>query len=401
MGTVKINTRFSRGMSGNVRLDQVEVWAVEDEREKEKWNALVVKHHYLHSATLCGPQIRYAASCRGKTVALISFSIASWHLATRDAWIGWDERQRLSRLHFVAQNSRFLIMPYVNTPNLASKVLSLCLKRLPADWEERHGHPILAVETFVEKCYPGTSYRADNWTRLGETRGFSRGGPEFYRLNEAPKTLWVKELRPGAAKLLGSASLPADIAPFERELESDEQARVFKSKTLESLYDVFASIPDPRCPSGRRHRLPTCLAIVACGFLLGCGGLQECADLGRELKTAQMRALRMRRDPKTKEFEAPCQNTLWRIMSMIDTTEFERLVGQWHNAAAEKLPAAYALDGKTLRGSLDGNGNALHVVSAISHDRTPFFSRRRQTTKDGREKPRGTLSPPCQTSTAV
>ena len=253
MGTVKINTRFSRGMSGNVRLDQVEVWAVEDEREKEKWNALVVKHHYLHSATLCGPQIRYAASCRGKTVALISFSIASWHLATRDAWIGWDERQRLSRLHFVAQNSRFLIMPYVNTPNLASKVLSLCLKRLPADWEERHGHPILAVETFVEKCYPGTSYRADNWTRLGETRGFSRGGPEFYRLNEAPKTLWVKELRPGAAKLLGSASLPADIAPFERELESDEQARVFKSKTLESLYDVFASIPDPLFRVGVNH----------------------------------------------------------------------------------------------------------------------------------------------------
>jgi hypothetical protein len=383
-----ISIDFPKGMEGNIRLDQIEVCVVDGESEKGKWDTLVKEHHYLRDATLCGPQIRYAASCRGKTVALISFSIAAWHLSARDKWIGWDERQRLSRLGLVVQNSRFLIMPGISTPNLASRVLSLVLKRLPDDWMERHGKPVLLVETFVDKCFPGTSYRADNWKRLGETRGFSRGGPDFYRLNQAPKTLWVKELVPGAAEMLGSPSLPPEYVRHERPLESDEQARVFTSGALESLYDVFNSLSDGRRAAGRRHRLASCLAIVACGFLVGCGGLGECAELGRELKPAQMRALRMRRNPKTREFEAPCHNTLWRVMEVVDTTEFEAMVAKWHNTTDKKPPAAYALDGKTLRNSVDSNGDALHVVSVISHEgSTPFLPRRRRTTKEGRARP--------------
>jgi hypothetical protein len=112
-------------------------------------------------------------------------------------------------------------MPGVNTPNLASKVLSLCQKRLFEDWYARYHHPVLVLETFVERCYPGTSYRADNWIRLGETRGFSRGGPDFYCRNDAPKTLWVKELYPGARQDLSSCVLPAELAPFERKLDGD------------------------------------------------------------------------------------------------------------------------------------------------------------------------------------
>jgi hypothetical protein len=385
-----IMTRFSKGMQGNIRLDHVKVWPVESEKDKEKWNRFVCRYHYLHDATLCGPQIRYVAECRGKCVALISFSIASWHLGPRDRWIGWDERQRLSRLGFVVQNSRFLIMPDANTPNLASKVLSLCQDRLAHDWMQRHGHPVLLMETFVDRCYPGTSYRADNWIRLGETRGFSRGGPGFYRTNDAPKTLWVKELRPGAAALLSAAQLPPDLALYERRLDGDEKARVFTSRTLESLYDVFRALDDSRRAAGRRHSQAACLTIVACGLLVGCEGLKECADFGRELKQPQLRVIGTHRDVRTGRYVAPCHNTLWRVCSKTDPVEFERLVGEWYNSGVAKPPKAYALDGKTLCGSLDEDGNALHVVSVVSHDRTPFFSRRQRTTKDAKVKRRET-----------
>lgn len=380
-----IMTRFFKGLQGAIQLSQIKVRPVETDSEKNRWNQLIRTHHYLHEATLCGRQIRYVAECRGKCVALISFGTASWHLAGRDQWIGWDERQRLSRLNFVLQNSRFLIMPGVETPNLASKVLSLCQKCLPGDWLERFNQPVLLLETFVEKCYPGTSYRADNWIRLGQTRGFSRCSTQFYRLNEAPKTLWVKELRPDAAKLLSSIEMPADLAPFERKLDSDEQARVFTSKSLDSLYDVFNALPDPRRRAGRRHSLASCLSIVACGFLVGCEGLGECTDFGRELKPAQMRALRMFQN-RHGHYKAPCHNTLWRVFSLIDPIEFERLIEQWCRSGDAEVPAAFALDGKTLCGSLDEEGNALHVVSAVPHDSSSFFFKRRPTTKVGKGK---------------
>ena len=381
-----VSERFPKGMKGRIGLHQLKAQLVTDTEDKAHWNKLIEKHHYLHNSRLCGPQLRYAVNCRGKTVALVSFSIASWHLHARDNWLGWDELQRLTRLNFIAQNSRFLIMPGVKTSNLASKSLSLCLKRLPADWQEHYNQPLLLVETFVEKCYPGTSYKADNWIRLGETRGFSRGGGQFYNKNESPKTLWVKELRPDAAEILRADVLPDEFFPYARKVESDEQARVFTQKTLESLFDVFDALEDPRNSSGRRHRLASCLSIVACGLLAGCEGLRECADFGRALKPAQKRALRIYYNRNLKEYVAPCHNTLWRIMSSVDPVEFEQLVAKWYNSPLTKPPKAYAIDGKTLCGSMDDDGNQLHVVSAVSHDRTPFFFKQRLTTKAKREK---------------
>ena len=388
---MSLKARFSKGSKGNIRLDQLKVVLATDKADKEQWNKWIEEHHYLENARLCGPQLRYAVTCRGKTVALVSFSIASWHLAPRDKWLGRDERQRLSRLNFIAQNSRFLIMPGVKTPNLASKSLSMCLGRLTEDWMEHYNQPLLLVETFVEKCYPGTSYRADNWTRLGDTLGFGRGGKAgFYTENESPKTLWVKELRQGAAAILGSDLLPDDLAPYERKLEVDEQARVFTAKTLDSLFDVFNSVPDPRSPRGRSYRLASCLAVLACGLLTGCEGISECADFGKALKPAQMRELRFPYDTVTRKHSAPSHTTLWRVISSVDPVEFEELVAEWYNSPLTKPPKAYAIDGKTLCGSADDNGNQLHVVSAISHDQTPFFFRKLPTTRARRAKPPAT-----------
>ena len=119
------------------------------------------------------------------------------------------------------------------------------------------------------------------------------------------------------------------------------------SRSFESLYDVFAALPDPRRRAGRRHTLACCLSIVACGFLVGCEGLVECTNFGRELKPAQMRALRMFQD-RNGNYRAPCHNTLWRVFSLIDSIEFEHLIEQWCSSGVTEVPRALALDGKTL-----------------------------------------------------
>ena len=167
--------------------------------------------------------------------------------------------------------------------------------------------------------------------------------------------------------------MPADLARFERKLDSEEQARVFTSKAMDSLYDVFNALPDPRSRLGRRHSLACCLSIVACGFLVGCEGLSECTDFGRELKPAQMRALRMFKDRKG-NYKAPCHNTLWRIFSLIDPIEFERLIEQWCNSGTTE--GSYCVLPWMVRrfaGALTRQGNALHVVSAIPPRMLPLF----------------------------
>lgn len=390
-----IKTRFNKGYAGNVCLDHLDVRLIVDDKERHQWHELVAKHHYLHNANVIGPQRLYAVECCGKCVALLSFSLSSWHLYQRDQWIGWNEIQRRSRIHLIVQNSRFLIMPGVNTRNLASKSLSLCLNRLSADWMKEYGHPVLLVETFVDKIYPGTSYRADNWIRLGETQGFSRSGNSFYIANGAPKTLWIKPLRPDAAELLSAPVMPPELACHERELSIPTLSRQYSEHKLDSLFKTFAHVTDPRA-SNKSYSLAVGLSIITCGFMAGCEGLVECVELAKCLSAGQKRALRCKFDRNTREWSVPSHATLWRMLGCIDPVELQRLIGEWYNGQTDKLPTAISMDGKTLCGSLDPDGNALHPVSAISHDiDTPFFCRRPQTTKVARAKREKILSPSC------
>lgn len=143
------------------------------------WWAMMRSHHPQGAAPLCGAQIRYLVACEidGKTefVGGLSFSAPAWRLAARDAWIGWDDSARRAGLSKVVGNSRFLILPCVHVPNLASHVLSLAIKRLPADWQTRYGIRPVLLETFVDRAhYRGTCYRAANWTPIGQTQGRGR-----------------------------------------------------------------------------------------------------------------------------------------------------------------------------------------------------------------------------------
>ena len=118
---------------------------------------------------------------RGQWVALLGWSSAALQCRPRDAWIGWSQVIQWQRLHLIANNSRFLVLTGINIPNLASKTLSLNLKRLSKDWQEIHGHPILLAETFVDiSRFQGTCYKAANWIFLGLTQGFGKSAKRYY-----------------------------------------------------------------------------------------------------------------------------------------------------------------------------------------------------------------------------
>jgi hypothetical protein len=129
------------------------------------------RFHYLGKGPLCGAQIRYLVeSSRYGWVGALAFSAAQWRLKERDRYIGWTEGARRCNLHRVVCNSRFLVLPDVHVPNLASHVLSLCLQRLDEDWRKRYGYGPVLVETFVDPSrFAGTCYRAANWRHVGQT----------------------------------------------------------------------------------------------------------------------------------------------------------------------------------------------------------------------------------------
>jgi hypothetical protein len=110
-------------------------------------------------------------------LACLLFGSAAWKCAPRDDFIGWDAETRRANLHLVTNNMRFLVLPWVRVPHLASHILGKVAKRISSDWMEKYGHPIYLLETFVERdCFQGTCYRAAGWIRIGPTTGRSRNG---------------------------------------------------------------------------------------------------------------------------------------------------------------------------------------------------------------------------------
>ena len=154
-------------------LEHVCVVRVTAPDERRRLQQLLQQHHYLGRLKPVGEQLYYAAvDAQGRWVALLLFSAAAKHLKHRDQWMGWTRPQRDRRLSLKVNNSRFLILPEGSVPNLGSRVLRLTLDRLSADWQERYGHPVLMVETFVDPArFCGTVYTANGWQEPGLTDG--------------------------------------------------------------------------------------------------------------------------------------------------------------------------------------------------------------------------------------
>ncbi len=136
------------------------------------WNEYLHRYHYLGLGTLVGPQVRYLIGYAGGWLAAMGFCGAAWQLAPRDRWIGWTAAQRQARLPLVVTQSRYLILPWVHSPNLASHLLAVAARRLVHDWEQKYRCRPLLLETFVDaRRSPGTCYRAANWLHLGCSQG--------------------------------------------------------------------------------------------------------------------------------------------------------------------------------------------------------------------------------------
>ena len=164
--------------------------------QSKLWNEFVARYHYLGYKTLVGAQMRYAVHDRdGWPLAMLGFSTAAWKLAPRDNFIGWTRQLREKNLPFVVDNPRFLILPWINIPNLGSHILALIRRRLPDDWTERYNTTPVLIETFVETPrYTGAVYRASGWTRVGTTQG--RGRYDRDRQSDKPKKdVWLRPLR--------------------------------------------------------------------------------------------------------------------------------------------------------------------------------------------------------------
>lgn len=136
------------------------------------WNAIIAHYHYLGYKPLVGAQLRYLIHCADGWLGALGFSAAAWKVAPRDQFIGWSPQQREANLQYIACNSRFLILPWVKSKNLASKVLSLAAKHIAFDWLKAYGFQPVLLETFVDKeRFLGTCYRAANWHHVGQTQG--------------------------------------------------------------------------------------------------------------------------------------------------------------------------------------------------------------------------------------
>lgn len=158
------------------------------------WNEFIDRYHYLGHHILPGAQLRYFVRADGDIVACLGFGASAWKVASRDRYIGWSSAQRERNLSLVINNARFLILPWIKSYNLGSRILSLVHRQIVSDWESRYNYRPVLLETFVEKDrFSGTVYKASNWVCVGETTGRGKKGRSNKR--EKPiKTVWLYPL---------------------------------------------------------------------------------------------------------------------------------------------------------------------------------------------------------------
>jgi hypothetical protein len=158
------------------------------------WNEYIQRYHYLGYTPMSGAQLRYFVAIEGQFVALLGFGAAAWKTAPRDRFIGWSDAERRDHMHRIVNNARFLILPWVRSKGLASKILGRIARQLPDDWQQRYGYRPLLLETFVQADrFRGTCYKAANWIHVGQTRG--RGKLDVTHQYAMPvKDIWLYPL---------------------------------------------------------------------------------------------------------------------------------------------------------------------------------------------------------------
>ena len=309
--------------------------------DEPRYKELMQEHHYLGDLAKISETLWYIALWRDQWIALMSFSAAAWKCEARDRWIGWSSRHQYARLKLVVNNSRFLILPEWHIPNLGSRILSLCQKRLPTDWQTTFGHPVVLLETFVDPQYfRGTVYKAANWLYIGDTKGFRRTGQGYSAKVYSPKMVFVKPLQPDAQKLL---SQPMLASPYRT--GGTKMKLTLTAEQMRSLPHFFAEIPDPRRSQGRRHRLTTVLAIAAGAILCGMRGYRAISDWADSLGSQARERFGCRREKG--HYDVPSEFVLRDVLIRVDPAHLDRALRRWNEVYGTQ-DESLAIDGKTM-----------------------------------------------------
>ena len=176
-------------------LAQIKLKLVRNTPLEPLYNSLVQQHHYLGYRQIVGNHLKYIAFIAEQPVACLGWGSAAWSVKSRDSFIGWNKPTKEKNLHFVANNTRFLILPWINVKYLASKILALNAKTISDDWLNIYNHPLYLLETFVEKDrFRGTCYKAANWIYVGQTKGTAKRGHD-HLFHGKIKDLYLYPLR--------------------------------------------------------------------------------------------------------------------------------------------------------------------------------------------------------------
>ena len=321
--------------------------------ELGRFKELEGKYHYMGETRSGGDTLRLVAEEDGEWVALMVWGSACYRLKDRDAHIGWTASMRARRQKLVVQNRRFtLLTKRGERPNLASRVLGLATRELPALWLASFGYEPLLAETFCDReASAGTCYRAAGWTPLGMTKGFSRSRQtsDYYVPNGRPKALWVKPLRPGAREVLCSAGLPPECV---KGADSDAYGVLPLSEPLvESLHDALCRVRDPR-KSNRRFHIGAMLTLLTMGVMAGHKDLKPIVRYCGKLTQRQRVALglpRFDRKGGGNYRTTPSYSAFYNLLKKLVPDDFAAVMGAWIRSHEGSLPRQLALDGKFIR----------------------------------------------------
>lgn len=328
--------------------------------EEVRWVALLKEHHYLGFNGVIGERINYVAEEDGQWIALLSWAAAALKLESRDNWIGWCREQKMDRLKFVANNWRFLILPKFRRKNLASHVLSLNLKRLSNDWKTKYSHPILMVETFVDlNRNKGTCYKADNWVQVGLTKGF-RKFFDTYDFHGEKKIIFMKPLALNARETLGLSWTNSVLIPSYQRSKCVIDALNVPVFGPKGLLAFCNTVKDARSKHGKRYQTGPLLSFCLLAIFSGMNSYSKICLWGQSLTTKQLADLRV--------WRAPSVSAIRSFILSLNANEVDKKITDWFLGSDSLRGLALAIDGKTLRGSRDGDKRALQLLSLVTHD---------------------------------
>ena len=230
---------------------------------------------------------------------------------------------------------------------------------------------MLLLETFVDPArFKGTIYKADNWTAVGNSKGFHRHAKGYSDTADSPKMVFVKPLRPDAQTLLSQTMLP----PL---YQTGDPKIMLPAQHMQSLPRFFADIPDPRRPQGRRHRLATVLAIAAAATLCGMRGYQAISDWANSLGQKARRRFQCRY--RNGHYSVPSLSIIRDVLIRVDPARLDDALQKWNSIHAG-CDQCLAIDGKTMCNAIDDQGYQTHIMSVVGHTTSACYTQKKSAT---------------------